>query len=697
MGTRSGIWRRAGAALVAAATVSASVAGAGRALADQAAAAKTKAAATETTAPRFSTDGLWITDAQGRELFLRGFDLTGAEDTPTKDPLPYTLADFKAMRADGATVVRLPIAWSMIEPTEGHFDTAALDRARQIVGWAGKAGLFAVLDMHQYDWSPCLGGNGMPAWAVPDCPATPPSDPIVQEADVQRAATAFWQSSALQADFAQAWVRVAQVVGAPANLLGYDILNEPEPGLTAPEVFETEYLTPFYRAVGARLRAVDPGGLLFVEPSAVNGVVNGSSQMLGPIGLPGVVYEPHQYGLDALNGDGTGGSGVADVGGPTQFAADVELDDAVAQRMDAAVWLGEWGALSASYTSYHADAWVDDDLTAQDSVALGSAYWSWDSADAQPDIIGELTRITPTAVGGSVETIVTSTGSTALTWASSGEQTTFSIPASCRPVATVVTGKAIIGRLSNGWLPVRAPAGTTADVSVACVHSSDADSPSSAASPTEAGPLGVDAGVDTSDNQAYVVAQGQPSDPGPLAGYLGIDTQRGVTLVGCGSGEYRPGDPDDWNQTPTSPDNNAVGAVGPGEDTAPAGTIGATCSPLPQATPTTGSSCGAAPPAHPGTTVPGGSSPFNAYYSAGSGASGSSSAAGIDGAFGGASGASGRFQVTWSGSGGGEPTGDVVTGGNSRAGGGTVAVGNDGRESDGAFTPAGLPVTACQD
>src|SRR6202020_2184622 len=74
------------------------------------------------TAPRFSTNGLWITDAQGRDLFLRGVDVTGAEDTPTDVTLPYGPADFLAMRAAGVTVVRIPIAWAMIEPTPGHYD-----------------------------------------------------------------------------------------------------------------------------------------------------------------------------------------------------------------------------------------------------------------------------------------------------------------------------------------------------------------------------------------------------------------------------------------------------------------------------------------------------------------------------------------------------------------------------------------------
>src|SRR5262249_39232220 len=123
-----------------------------------------------TAAPRFSTNGRWITDAVGRTLVLRGVDVMGAEYTPTAQPLPYDATDFAKIRALGATVVRLPIAWANIEPTKGHYAATALARARQIVADAGAAGLLVVLDMHQWNWSPCFGGNGMPEWATNPCP-----------------------------------------------------------------------------------------------------------------------------------------------------------------------------------------------------------------------------------------------------------------------------------------------------------------------------------------------------------------------------------------------------------------------------------------------------------------------------------------------------------------------------------------------
>jgi cellulase (glycosyl hydrolase family 5) len=420
-----------------------------------------------TAAPRFSTNGLWITDAQGRDLFLRGVDVTGAEDEPTADALPYGPADFLRMRAAGVTVVRLPIAWAMIEPTPGHFDQTAIARAVQIVEWAGAAGLLVVLDMHQYLWTPCFGGNGVPTWAVPNCPATPPDNVAQQEADILVAQNAFWHSATLQGAFTQAWLRVARAVGHPWFLLGYDILNEPGPGFIPNEVFEEQYLAPFYRSVGSQLRTVDPGALLFIEPSVLNGLVNGTSQFLLPIGLARLVYEPHQYGAVSLNADAT--VGVADVGGPEQFAPDLTLNLAIARRIGSAIWLGEWGAINPA-VSVAPTSYVRDDMAEQDRFMLGSAYWSYDSSLRGPNVAlgAQLTRIVPLAIAGTPESISTGTSAMSLAWRSDGGQTLISFPATCVPEVAATPRTASTALLRGDYVAVTAPTGVVSTVQVTC-------------------------------------------------------------------------------------------------------------------------------------------------------------------------------------------------------------------------------------
>jgi hypothetical protein len=204
----------------------------------------------------------------------------------------------------------------------------------------------------------------------------------------------------------------------------------------------------------------------------------------------------------------------------------------------------------------------------------------------------------------------------------------------------------------------------------------------------------VTASYDPGSHQGYAVYQGRPEDAVAPAGYVGVDTQNGLTVVGCDTGTYRPDARDEWNQRPDGPNNNAQIAVGTDEFTAPTGPVGPgdPCSPFVPHTPP-GPSCGS-PQAQPTSSYPGSPSPLNAY-TAGSAPPGSGQA-GVAGDFGGGEGATGYLQATYAPSSSG-PTGNVTTGGNSRGGGGTVAVGNDGRETDDPYTSAGSPIVVCQD
>jgi endoglycosylceramidase len=289
----------------------------------------------------------------------------------------------------------------------------------------------------------------------------------VQEAETLVAENAFWKSPSLQADFAHMWVQVARAVGHPYFLLGYDILNEPGPGLIPNEVFEEDYLAPFYAMVGRQLRSVDPGGLLFVEPSVLNGLVNGVSQFLAPIGLPRVVYEPHQYGAVSFNADSV--VGVADIAGPDQFVPDLLLDFAIARRMGAAIWLGEWGAINPA-VSVNPTNYVKDDLTEQDADMLGSAYWSYDSSLRGPDVaIGDqLRRITPDAIAGRPLELSTGTTQMTLSWQADGQQTLISYPAACAPSTSVTSGVAAVTALNGNYLSVSAAAGSVVGIRVTC-------------------------------------------------------------------------------------------------------------------------------------------------------------------------------------------------------------------------------------
>ncbi|MHB8593963.1 MAG: hypothetical protein ACYDB3_06455, partial [Acidimicrobiales bacterium] len=213
------------------------------------------------------------------------------------------------------------------------------------------------------------------------------------------------------------------------------------------------------------------------EPALVHSAVTAASSFPAPIGLPRVVYAPHEYGTSLNDASGD----VADVGGPAQFAPDLTVTRLQAERMGAAWWIGEWGALNPSSTlSYHSADYVPDMLDAQDTAMAGSAYWSYTACCAwyQP----ELTRMSPFAVAGAPKSFSTGAHTLALTWTASAGTTLVSLPAGAQPVVTVVQGALTSSAVTDtdgrtvgvggtvgalgGWLALTAPAGTLVSIEV---------------------------------------------------------------------------------------------------------------------------------------------------------------------------------------------------------------------------------------
>ncbi|TML33985.1 MAG: hypothetical protein E6G29_11300 [Actinobacteria bacterium] len=128
-----------------------------------------------------------VVDTRGREVLLKGVNVDGIVDywdadashppppSSLKPPYPNDPAaysngrcppddprvegvmvcdsDFDQMRPLGYDAIRLNLSWSLLEPQPGKIDRQYVDRIAQIVGWARRAGIYVVLDMHQDAWS----------------------------------------------------------------------------------------------------------------------------------------------------------------------------------------------------------------------------------------------------------------------------------------------------------------------------------------------------------------------------------------------------------------------------------------------------------------------------------------------------------------------------------------------------------------
>ena len=116
-----------------------------------------------------SPDTLFIVDACGRVVILRGVNVESAAKGSTQDGdhLPVTtMDDQQMMRKWGWNNVRFLVFWGAMEPEDGTFDEAYLDEVGRWLDFYEQEGIHVVLDLHQdlYSWK--TNGNGAPDWAV---------------------------------------------------------------------------------------------------------------------------------------------------------------------------------------------------------------------------------------------------------------------------------------------------------------------------------------------------------------------------------------------------------------------------------------------------------------------------------------------------------------------------------------------------
>ncbi len=190
--------------------------------------------------PWLHTSGSRVVDDEERTVILRGYNVEALLEYPDHPSGPLDEEDAVLMQSSGMNVVRLPLSWSLIEPTRGQFSADYLDRIVAAVQLLNRHGLYVIPDMHFYpNWGPTYGGAGAPSWAgfpgVPDIPD-------VKNGNIRKnfspganaASTYFWASHDWQKDFLLSWKAVADRLKGISGVAGYDLYNEPRPGPMPP-------------------------------------------------------------------------------------------------------------------------------------------------------------------------------------------------------------------------------------------------------------------------------------------------------------------------------------------------------------------------------------------------------------------------------------------------------------------------------
>jgi hypothetical protein len=337
---------------------------------------------TPTTTGWVHSDGQVLRDEYGRQLLFRGinarveglFDVSFQDSRAPLEPIPeFTEDDTKQMAAAGFNLLRLPINWSGLEPIEGMFNQAYLDRLTQVLGWCRAAGIYVLVDFHQDAFSKEIGEDGAPLWAIEPPPTMLLGGPLNdlgerrQSAQVFSAFTSFFHNTnGLQDRFLPAWKKVTAQYAGESAVVGYEPMNEP----VSFQLGDNEAaLQAFYEKAATALRTTDTKHALWLEPDSQRNLSLSGTPRKTPFPDGNVVYAPHMY--------------------PQSFVAPPQntqegwveaLDDSFSAMLDeaasygAATVLGEWGANPADDSSA---PYVEAIFELLERQNMGEAMWLW--------------------------------------------------------------------------------------------------------------------------------------------------------------------------------------------------------------------------------------------------------------------------------------------------------------------------------
>jgi endoglycosylceramidase len=323
-----------------------------------------------------------LVDEQGREVLLRGVNLSGANKHPDSSGsfLPAWLNEkvLDDIAGRGFNSVRLVMVWEAIEPEPGIYNRSYMEQIRHIIHLAHERGIYSILDMHQDLFSRAYQGDGAPAWTLPDRripyrSMNPWYINYIRPA-VVKAFDRFWRNKdSIQERFRECWRELARNFRSEPGIAGYEILNEPYPAslLFLPDYFDKKALGPFIQNLVEGIREEDSKHPIFFEPSAVR------TNVLAPFGFPSslpadlgenLVFAPHFY--DPL------------VTLTRQWSDNIKrlenaADDLVKEthRLGAALWVGEWGVWD--YSVENGEGYLLEQLKIFDQRAVGWSFWDY--------------------------------------------------------------------------------------------------------------------------------------------------------------------------------------------------------------------------------------------------------------------------------------------------------------------------------
>jgi len=265
-----------------------------------------------------SHDGRWLTDAAGRVLLPHGVNMVSKEAPYYPAAFGFDDDDATWLSDNGFDLVRLGVMMTGLMPEPGKVDATYLDNIAGTVRILARHHLLVLLDLHQDGWGPSVGDDGFPAWMTLTNGAenTHTGFPLyyVTNPAIGAAFQSFWDNQKgpggvpLQEQYATMVTALARRFADEPAVLGYDLINEPWPGVTwAPcgldpagcPALDRQELDPFYRTAVQAIRAVDKTHLVFGEPFVLFNFGQSRTNIALPGGDSATGLAFHMYPLKA--------------------------------------------------------------------------------------------------------------------------------------------------------------------------------------------------------------------------------------------------------------------------------------------------------------------------------------------------------------------------------------------------------------
>ncbi len=435
---------------------------------------------------RVTADHDLLRDSLGRSLILRGVNAGGRSKFAPYVPFDFADGQYDAALASyldraqswGASVLRVPITWAAVEPTQGADDEQFLQRFDALVDGAWARGLRTVIDFHQDIYAENFCGDGFPGWTIPDPKPAPHHDcpqwyDDYGTAPVTTAFDAFWAAgSTVRTGYDALWDRLAARYQNRPGVIAFELFNEPFGGSQEHVTFEKTTLTKFFSDEIARLRAAAPSTLIVFEPPGLDSATQLTA--LGGQWPAGAVFAPHYYQATTLLPTGDGN--------PDGVAAAIQAWRGVGDAMGVPTFLGEFG------TGNQADngtEYLDAHYAALDQAWMSSTEWEYSVAaeawnaegfglvgadGTETATVDALARPYARAVAGSQPTtsFVAATRTWSMSWTSDGGVTEISLPARYSKNPSVkLSGTGCVDLTQPNLLLVRASTGAALTLTIA--------------------------------------------------------------------------------------------------------------------------------------------------------------------------------------------------------------------------------------